>query len=213
MTTKLIRIHIIDDDLEIIVRGLKSMFRPSRDQIEISGESRTIGDFMKCNPENYDIILLDLYMPDTRPEENIRNLVKNCPGKPVVIYSTEESSVWKRKAFAEGVKGYITKKYDKKKIKHIITEVAAGNSVFYGLTDSHENEKLKSALGDPLLPISPLEKMVVQKLRTGLKITTIADELAMSKSTVEKVLKELRKKHKAANNIHLIERLKESFPF
>jgi two-component system response regulator DesR len=213
MTTKLIRIHIIDDDLEIIVPGLKSMFRPSRDQIGISGESRTIGDFMKCNPENYDIILLDLYMPDTRPEENISYLVKNCPGKPVVIYSTEESSVWKRKAFSAGVKGYITKKYDKKKIKHIITEVAAGNSVFYGLTDSHENDKLKSALGDPQLPLSPLEKMVVKKIRTGLKITTIADELAVSKSTVEKVLKELREKHQATNNIHLIERLKESYPF
>jgi DNA-binding NarL/FixJ family response regulator len=63
---------------------------------------------MKCNPGRYDIILLDLYMPGTQPEENIRYLVKNCPGKPVVIYSTEESSVWKRKAFAAGVKGYIS---------------------------------------------------------------------------------------------------------
>jgi DNA-binding NarL/FixJ family response regulator len=212
MTKKLIRIHVIDDDLKIIVPGLKSMFRPSRDQIEISGESSTISDFMKCNPERYDIILLDLYIPDTQPEDNIRYLVKNFPGKPVVIYSTEEASVWKRKAFAAGVKGYITKKHDKKKIKYIITEVAAGNSVFYGLTDISENEKLKSALGDPP-PLSPLEKVVVQKLRTGTKITVIADEVALSKSTVEKVLKELREKHKATNNIHLIECLKESYLF
>ena len=103
MPTKNIRIFIIDDDQEIIVAGLKNMFRPSRDGIEFTGSAPNLEQFMKVERETFDLILLDLYIPGEEPEENIKRLVERYPDKPILIYTTEEASVWKRKAFQAGV--------------------------------------------------------------------------------------------------------------
>ena len=208
MQTKNIRIYIIDDDQEIIVAGLKNMFRPSRDMIEFIGSAPNLEEFMKADRETFDLIMLDLYIPGEEPEANIKYLLEHYPDKPVLIYTTEEASVWKRKAFQAGVKGYITKKYDKKRIKHIITEVAAGGSVFYGLTDETETGNTKIDFLQPDQSFTPLEKKIIQNLREGFTIGEISSDLVVSKSTVEKLLLEMRKKFGARNNTHLIELLK-----
>ena len=208
MQTKNIRIYIIDDDQEIIVAGLKNMFRPSRDGIEFTGSAPNLEEFMKVERESFDLILLDLYIPGEEPEENIKQLMERYPDKPVVIYTTEEASVWKRKAFQAGVKGYITKKYDKKRIKQIIAEVAAGGTVFYDLNDETETGVAEIDQLQPDQCITPLEKKIIQNLREGFTIGEIADDFVVSKSTVEKLLLEMRKRFGARNNIQLIELLK-----
>ena len=72
MQTKNIRIYIIDDDQEIIVAGLKNMFRPSRDMIEFIGSAPNLEEFMKADRETFDLIMLDLYIPGEEPEANIK---------------------------------------------------------------------------------------------------------------------------------------------
>ena len=56
----MIRLFTIEDH-PVIVTGLKNLFRPSRDEIEITGAASNVDEaVLRADPETFDIILLDL---------------------------------------------------------------------------------------------------------------------------------------------------------
>jgi len=89
----MIRLFIIEDH-PVIVAGLKSMFRPLRDGIGITGSAENVDELLnsQIDPGTFDIIILDLWISAISPLENIRKLLQQLPSKPVVIYTTEDSS-------------------------------------------------------------------------------------------------------------------------
>jgi two-component system, NarL family, response regulator, fimbrial Z protein, FimZ len=207
---EIIRIHIIEDDLEVILPGLKSMFRANRDMIDFAGASPTVEHAVNTvNPESVDIFFLDLYIPDTVPEVNIKLLKVTFPHIPIIIYSTEESSIWKRKAYLAGAKGYVTKKYGKKQIKQIIYEIASGGTAFYGLPDIHQDVLLQNVLKNQDVSLTTIEKEIILRLCKGMRIKETAKSLSISSSTVEKSLLVLRQRYKAITNLQLIQILKD----
>jgi DNA-binding NarL/FixJ family response regulator len=77
MKDKTIRILLIEDDHEIILPGLSSRFRPSRDHIEFIGSTGTVDEAVrKFKASAFDIIFLDLYIPGSFPLDNIPMLNK-----------------------------------------------------------------------------------------------------------------------------------------
>ena len=207
----MIRVLIIDDDHQIIVPGLKSLFRASRDGIDFVASSPSPDHAVKNHRDgNFDLIILDLYIPKTDPINNIEILKEYFPGKPIVIYTTEESSVWKRKTFMAGAKGYLTKKDDKARIKYLIKAVAEGQSVFIGLTDNEEQDKLTLSFHEHHSTLTQLEKLITERLAEGNKLDDIAAEFDLSTSRLDKILRDLRKKYRSNNNTHLVKILTEA---
>ena len=100
----MIRLFIIEDH-PIIVTGLRNLFRPSRDEIEIYGSASSADEAVKTdNSEAFDIIMLDLWLQSSPPLENMKKLKEKFPTKPIVMFTSEESSVWQRKMFDAGAK-------------------------------------------------------------------------------------------------------------
>jgi DNA-binding NarL/FixJ family response regulator len=204
MKDKTIRILLIEDDHEIILPGLSSRFRPSRDHIEFIGSTGTVDEAVrKFKASAFDIIFLDLYIPGSFPLDNIKKVKEIFPGKPVIIYTTEQRSAWMRKTYTAGVKAYLTKKDDKATIKQAIIQVINGHSFFCGLTDDMEDKKFSKSLQDPENTISEVEKNIVTGLCKGLSLRDIAKQLNCKVYQVEKILSRLRKEHDARNNTHL----------
>ena len=106
----MIRLFIIEDHKELVVTSFKYEFRPKRDNIIVAGAAENMSEAIKkMNSECFDLIILDLYLPNHLPVENIRTLKNLFPDKPVIIYSTETASSWKKKMIQEGAAGYVTK--------------------------------------------------------------------------------------------------------
>jgi len=95
----MIRLFTIEDH-PVIITGLKNLFRPSRDEIEVIGSSPSVDDaIQKADPLAFDIFMLDLWIPSSHPLQNVKKLREHFPAKPIVMFTSEDSSVWQKKMF------------------------------------------------------------------------------------------------------------------
>lgn len=201
----MIKIFVIEDHATIIVAGLRNIFRPSRDHIEISGSAINVKEALK-NPELEcaDIIILDLWIPGFDPLDAVRILGQNHPGKPVIIYTSEELPLWHQKMMMAGVKGYVQKNCSREDLKSAILHVEKGGTWFTGPTtvDIPGKEGLPEIKALPEL--TPAEKQIIELLISGLHHHEIAKKLNISAPKIDKVLTLLRKRYQCITTVELI---------
>jgi DNA-binding NarL/FixJ family response regulator len=205
----MIRLFTIEDH-PVIITGLRNLFRPSRDGIEIVGSASQVDEAIsKADPESFDIFLLDLWIPSSHPLQNVKKIKDKFPTKPIVIFTSEESMIWQRKMFEAGAVAYLLKTADKGEIKSTLEKVAKGLTIFTGVIQSTEDEKFRSAFTDPKYILTPNQKELIVMLSNGLSQQAIAEQKGTSISNVEKTLKHVREKCHAKSNVELIKILME----
>jgi DNA-binding NarL/FixJ family response regulator len=205
----MIRLFVIEDH-PVIVTGLKNLFRPSRDEIEITGNAFNVDDAVKrADPDTFDILLLDLWLPDAHPLLNVKKLKDGFQGKPIVIFTSEESSSWQRKMFEAGVMAYMLKSTNKFEIKLTLEKVIRGQIVFSGMVEPDYEKKLSTVLSGQKYHLTANQQELVILLSQGLTQQQIADKKLTSVSTVEKTLKHIRERCDAKNNAELVKILLE----
>jgi len=206
----MIRLFVIEDH-PIIVTGLRNLFRPSRDEIEIYGSASSADEALQnANPEAFDIIMLDLWLQSSAPLENIKKLKEKFPEKPVVMFTSEESSVWQRKMFDAGAKAYLLKTAEKNEIRLTLEKVAMGMTVFAGVMEQdYLNKKLSSEIASARHFLTPNQLEIAIMLSDGVTQKKIADSKGTSISNIEKTIKHIRESFNARNNAELIKILLE----
>ena len=205
----MIRLFTIEDH-PVIITGLRNLFRPSRDGIEIIGSANHVDEaLIKADPETFDIFLLDLWIPSSHPLQNVKRIREKFPNKPIVIFTSEESMIWQRKMFEAGVVAYLLKNADKIEIKSTLEKVARGLTIFSGIIEPSIDDKFRAAFTDPKYVLTPNQKELVVMLSNGLNQQAIADQKGTSISNVEKTLKNIREKCHAKSNVELIKILIE----
>ncbi len=206
----MIRLFVIEDH-PIIVTGLRNLFRPSRDEVEIYSSAATVEEAIQKNdPEAFDIILLDLWLHSTPPLENVKRLKEKFPDKPIVIFTSEGSTLWQRKMFEAGVKAYLLKTAEKSEIKLTLEKVMQGMTVFAGIM---EEDFLHKKLGHDIASIkrslTANQMEIVRLLSNGMTQQKIADIKGTTVSNIEKTLKHIREVCDAKNNTELVRILVE----
>jgi len=205
----MIRLFVIEDH-PVIVTGLKNLFRPSRDDIEIVDSANSVDEALnKADPSTFDVFFLDLWLPNAHPQLNVKRLKDKFHGKPIVIFTSEESSTWQRKMFEAGVMAYLNKSSSKFEIKSTLEQVVKGQIVFSGTVEPDYEKKLAFVLAGEKFYLTPNQQEHVILLSKGWSQQQIADEKKISVSTVEKTLKLVREKCDAKNNTELIRILLE----
>lgn len=201
----MIRLYIIEDHLTFIVSSFRFLFRPQRDGIAVTGSSTGVDEVVRdADPDSFDIFILDLHLPDHRPLDNIRKLKARFPGKPVVVFTQDKSSSWKAKMTQEGAMAYITKDASREELKMALQKVSAGelfNPSFPSLSETTKKEILED--GDAL-KMTPLQIEIIKHLSEGMVHKQISDKTGVSRSLVEKILKDLRHACHVKNNVELI---------
>jgi DNA-binding NarL/FixJ family response regulator len=119
----MIRILSIEDHW-MVVDGLRARFRGDRDDISIACSAGTMDIALATDPVLFDLILLDLLIPGTEPTENVRKLKIVFPGKPIVVLTSEERTVWEVQMCKAGVHAYLTKGDQRKSLKEVIKRVS-----------------------------------------------------------------------------------------
>lgn len=198
----MIRLFVIEDHLAIVLSSLRFMFRPKRDGIEITGSARTPEEAVQmADPASFDIFILDLFLPDLQPVDNIRMLRHYFPDKAVIILTGEKSSAWSNKMNKEGASAYISKDSSRELLSLTIKKVASGEHFF--IDDSSASNHNKS--NDPCTnELTPVECKIARLLSRGLTHKEIASQMGVSRSMIEKILKRLRIKYQVNNNLELI---------
>lgn len=205
----MIRLFIIEDHPTMVI-GIKNLFRPSRDKIEVVNSANSIEEAtLKADPKTFDIFMLDLWLPNTHPLLNVKKIKDAFPTKPVVIFTSEDSSNWRKKMFEAGVMAYLLKSNNKNDIRNTLEKVANGQIVFSGVVDPAFEKRMAAVLEGQKYALTPNQKEMVILLSNGLSQYEIADIKKTSISNIEKTLKHIRDICEVRSNAELIKVLLE----
>lgn len=205
----MIRLFTIEDH-PVIITGLRNTFRPSRDGIEIIGSAGNVDKAIAtADPSLFDVFLLDLWIPGYQPLQNIKKIREHFPGKPIVMFTSEDSTLWQRKMFEAGAMAYLLKNAEKNEIRLTLEKVFQGMTVFTGMIEPEREQTFRAGFADPKYILTPNQKEYVVFLSNGLTQQEIAEKKSLSISTVEKTIKNIREKCNARNNAELVKILIE----
>lgn len=200
----MIRVFSIEDHW-MVTDGLKTKFRGWRDGIAIARSATGIVSALKHDDRaGFDIILLDLFLPETDPIDNIRLLKAHYPETPIVILTGEEQDIWRIQAAEAGAVAYLTKRATRSELVETIKRVYQGENLlkkYFQQTSQQQSQK--EHFSSPF-NIKPTEKELLNLLAGGASQKQIAAQMHLTESAVEKALHKLRKQFSASNSLELI---------
>ena len=176
---------LLVDDHDIVRQGLKNLIELESD-LRVAGEAANGAEALRLVRANqYDIIVLDISMPDKNGVDTMHDLKHVAPDLPVLILSGYSEAQYALNLIRSGCKGYLSKGADSSEIIKAIKTIANGKRYISAelaelMTDqlSHPSEK---QLHESL---SHREFQVFFKLSSGLSPTEIGAELNISTKTV-----------------------------
>ena len=176
---------LLVDDHNIVRQGLRNLIALESD-LEVAGEAASGVEALKlARSTNYDVVVLDISMPDKNGVDTLHDLKHTAPDLPVLILSGYAEEQYALNLIRSGCKGYLSKDADSDEIIKAIRTIANGKRYISAeLAElmsnelSHPSEKLLHET------LSDREFQVFFKLAGGLSPTEIANELNISIKTV-----------------------------
>ena len=199
----MIRILSIEDHW-MVVDGLRARFRGDRDDISIACSAETMEEALATDPLMFDLILLDLLIPGTDPTENVRKLKTVFPGKPIVVLTSEERTVWEVQMCKAGVQAYLTKGDQRKNLKDVIKRVSQGENLCRKKLSEMKLPGSESNSPEDAHRLKPTEKAILTLFIQDHNLKEIAAKLSMTESAVGKTMARLRMVFNVKSNSGLI---------
>lgn len=176
---------LLVDDHSIVRTGLRNLIE-LEDDLEVAGEATNgIEALQLVRKSSFDIIVMDISMPDKNGVDTLRDLQHVAPDLPVLILSGYAEKQFALNLIRSGCKGYLSKDVDSDEIIKAIRTISKGKRYISAeLAElmanelSHPSEKLLHET------LSEREFQVFFKLAGGLSATEIANELNISVKTV-----------------------------
>ncbi len=204
-----IRLLVIEDNAALVKAGLRNFFRTGRDKIHVSHITENVEQAInEINVLDFDVILLDLFIPGTSPVHNMGLLKQKFPGKPVVIYSSMNSKIWRRRMWDLGANGYVHKNDDRDTLKTAIEDAFEGKVVF-SPSEGQSNLIHRGLRTIPEHSLSFVDKEILSMLADGKKYKEIAASLNQTETAIDSIVRNLRDKFNAHSTPQLIYLLAE----
>jgi DNA-binding NarL/FixJ family response regulator len=175
----------VADDHAVVRRGVRQILEDAPDMVA-AGEASTGRETLRAvGKHDYDVLVLDIAMPDGSGLEVLRQLRTLKPDLRVLILSMYPERQYAVRALKAGAAGYLTKESAPDELVTAIRKVAQGGKY---VTQSLA-EKLAAALTgelgkEPHETLSAREYQVMRLLAAGKTVTDIATELSLSVKTV-----------------------------
>jgi PAS domain S-box-containing protein len=109
MTTDLIHVLLIEDDPDDILLLKESLTEIGMANFRLGIADRLSRGLIELRMENYDVIMLDLNLPDSRGLETLTSIIKIFPKIPIVVISGLADDVTTIEAVRRGAQDYIVK--------------------------------------------------------------------------------------------------------
>ena len=196
---------LLVDDHSIVRQGLKNLIE-LEDGLQVTGEAASgLEAIQLIRTNQYDVVVLDLSMPDKNGVDTLHDLKHIAPDLPVLILSGYAEEQYALNLMRSGCKGYLSKDAEPDEIIKAIRTIANGRRYISSeLADlmtnelSHPSEKLLHEM------LSKREFQVFFKLAGGLSPTDIAAELNISIKTVSTYRTRILEKMSLRTNAELI---------
>jgi DNA-binding NarL/FixJ family response regulator len=180
----MIRILIVDD--HAIVGGGLKQFLGNVGGFEVAGEARSGSEALeKIAALPWDLVLLDVGLPDMNGIEVLKHIKRDRPGLPVLVFSMYAEDDYAMAALEAGAIGYLPKDSAPEEILAAIRRASSGERYLSpALAEKLLCGSLTVARKLPHDNLSNREYEVMQMLSRGMPLTEIAESLHLSPKTV-----------------------------
>jgi DNA-binding NarL/FixJ family response regulator len=197
-----IRLSVIDDH-PVVFLGVRMALRKCKTQSivfvnqYINGTS-VINDLANLNS---DVVLIDLFLPDTKGYDLARKILEVYPDIKIGIYSSMLEKDAILTSFKSGALGYLPKTAPYEELVDFILTISKGERYVRGVIADiiFANENAPK----PLIDITKRESEILQLIFDGCKNREIAEKLNIAERTVEFHRQNIYLKFNVTNSVDL----------
>ncbi|MBI5658687.1 MAG: response regulator transcription factor [Nitrosomonadales bacterium] len=196
---------LVVDDHTLIRKGMKQILDDTGD-MRVTGEAESGALAIRMAQENrYDVVLLDITMPDRNGIDVLRQLKFNQPHLPVLMLSMHPEEQYAVRSMKAGAAGYLSKQSAPTQLVTAIRQVASGKKYI----SSELAEQLADGLSQgyrELLhqTLSNREYQTLCLMASGKSLSEIAEAMSLSAKTVSVYRARLLEKMKLKNNAEAV---------
>lgn len=196
---------LVVDDHAVVRAGVRHILGelPS---LHIGGEAASADEAIRLvRAQNWDIVLLDIAMPDKSGLEVLRQIKRDKPALPVLILSMHPENRYALHMLRSGAAGYVQKEALATELLNAIHTVQGGRKyISYGVAELLTSERPDNGSKAPHETLSRREYEIFCKLSQGQGVTRIADSLCLSVKTVSTYRARILQKMNMSSNADLI---------
>ncbi len=196
---------LVADDHPVVHEGLKKMFEKVHG-IRVTGEASTGEEVLnEIEQNNYDLVLLDISMPDKSGLEILKELKRKRPDLQVLILSIHGEEQYAIRALKAGAAGYLTKKSVPDELIKAVQKISQGGKyITASLAEKMASYLEKDARKLPHETLSDREFQIMCLIAKGKIRKEIAEELSLSVDTISTYRARILEKMKLKRTIELI---------
>ena len=200
----MIKVLVVDDHA-LIRKGLKQILDDT-DDLRVTGEAETGMQAIQMAQKNaYDLVLLDISMPDKHGIDVLKQLKLHQPQLPVLILSMHPEDQYAMRSLKAGAAGYLNKQSAPAQLVSAIRQVAGGRKYISGELAQQLASDLSQGHQELLhQTLSNREYQTLCLMASGKSLSEMADILSLSAKTVSVYRARLLEKMKLRNNAEAV---------
>ena len=178
---------LIADDHPLYREALISALRPLFENVDII-QSDNLDSTLQALQQNsdFDLVLLDLNMPDCDSFYGLIRVSQDFPKVPVVVISASDSADVVSKVMSLGAKGFIPKATATQTIADALKQIMDGNKWLpEGMQTSIEQDTPVIDIAKLVGELTPKQFQALKLLQNGLLNKQIAFDLNITEATVK----------------------------
>ena len=200
---------LVVDDHPIFRDGLAGLLAtmPDFDDVRTAGSAEDA--LRQVADTSFDIVLMDINLPDASGVEATRELIHRAPATAVLMVTMVDDDDSVHAALAAGARGYVLKDASAEEILAAVRTVAAGGAVFGAAIATRILAKQSARAGvhrsvTPAEPLTAREQDVLTLLADGATNQQIARSLGLSLKTVQNHVSRILDKLQAADRTQAV---------
>jgi two-component system, NarL family, invasion response regulator UvrY len=197
---------LIIDDHDIVREGLKQIVAETAD-IRVTAEARSGREALeRLRGDEYDVVILDLNLPD-RPGLDVLTQIRSMkPGLPVLVLSMHQQASYASRALKGGAAGYVGKDSAREHLVTAIRKLSRGERfISPAIAESLAFDLMGGGEKNRHEHLSDREFQVLCMIASGRPPREIASELNVSVKTIGTHRSRLLEKMGLKNNAEIVQ--------
>lgn len=195
---------LIVDDHTVVRHGIKAMLAQMLGEVEVTEATDGRQAIQLLMDRRFDLVMLDLNLPDRSGLEVLHEAQRLCPKTPVLVLSAYAEEQFALRAFKSGASGYINKQCPSEELALAVKKLLAGGKY---VTTSWAEKMVAAVGGDlshaPHEALSDREYQILRMVAMGKTLKEIAVGLCLSEKTVGVYRSRITKKMGLSSNVDL----------
>lgn len=199
---------VLADDHQVVRLGLRTLLESQPGFTVVAEAGDGLQAVQQVKDHQPDVLVLDLMMPGMTGMEVCREVMRKFPETRIVILSMYNSEAYIADTFSSGAIAYVLKQSTTQDLAEAIHSVSRGERYLSPSLSEQAVEiylqylqQATEGTKDPLSSLTPRENQVLHLAALGSTNTEIADQLQISRRTVETHRANMM--HKLGLNSHL----------